>query len=175
MEELRRVLAEILNKDLGQIILSNSRDASVATKAKIRPVLIGDTLKFQETRYRGTQVFHENYTAEDMALQIEQELQELFRQGEMSAKAMDATVLVSKKGKMTVKTKRKAQAGKDGAATAGSEIQSQGGDVEGLEQLSHNRKKTYLLPEGEPVDFLVHLGVQTPDGRVTKNRYDKFR
>lgn len=175
MEELRRVLAEILNKDLGQIILSNSRDASVATKAKIRPVLIGDALKFQETRYRGTQVFHENYTAEDMALRIEQELQELFRQGEMSAKAMDATVLVSKKGKMTVKTKRKAQVGKAGAATAGSKIQNQGGDVEGLEQLSHNRKKTYLLPEGEPVDFLVHLGVQTPDGRVTKNRYDKFR
>ena len=41
--------------------------------------------------------------------------------------------------------------------------------------LAHDRTKQYLLPEGEPVDFLVRLGVQTPDGRVTKNRYDKFR
>lgn len=41
--------------------------------------------------------------------------------------------------------------------------------------LSHNRTKQYILEEGKPVDFLVGLGVQTPDGKVTKNRYDKFR
>ncbi len=41
--------------------------------------------------------------------------------------------------------------------------------------LSHNRKKHYLLEEGIPVPFLVQLGVMTPDGRVVKARYDKFR
>ena len=40
---------------------------------------------------------------------------------------------------------------------------------------SHNRKKHYLLEEGVPVPFLVQLGVMTPDGRVVKARYDKFR
>ncbi|MBR6478111.1 MAG: SAM-dependent methyltransferase, partial [Lachnospiraceae bacterium] len=126
----------------------------------IRPVLIGDALKFQETRYQGTKVFHENYDRDQMAQRIEEELTTLFRQGEMSGKELTATVLVSKKGKMTVKSRRKAQSGKE---------------EDRLEQLSHNRKKTYLLPEGEPVDFLVKLGVQTPNGQVTKNRYDKFR
>ena len=41
--------------------------------------------------------------------------------------------------------------------------------------MQHNRTKQYILMEGKPVDFLVGLGVQTPDGTVTKNRYDKFR
>ncbi|MBR6477444.1 MAG: hypothetical protein IKS85_03255, partial [Lachnospiraceae bacterium] len=76
MEELQRLLALVLNENLEQVILSNSRDAAVATKAKIRPVLIGENLKFQETRYQGTKVFHENYSAEEMAQRIEQELTE---------------------------------------------------------------------------------------------------
>lgn len=39
----------------------------------------------------------------------------------------------------------------------------------------HDRKKRYLLEEGVPVPFLVELGVMTPDGKVRKSRYDKFR
>ena len=39
----------------------------------------------------------------------------------------------------------------------------------------HDRKKRYLLEEGTPVPFLVELGVMTPDGKVRKSRYDKFR
>ena len=39
----------------------------------------------------------------------------------------------------------------------------------------HDRRKRYLLEEGTPVPFLVELGVMTPDGRVRKSRYDKFR
>ena len=64
MEELRILLQKILNKDLQQIILSNSRNPEQIQKVKIRPVLIRDELLFQETRYKGTQVFHENYTAD---------------------------------------------------------------------------------------------------------------
>lgn len=66
MEELRILLQKILNKDLQQIILSNSRNPEQIQKVKIRPVLIRDELLFQETRYKGTQVFHENYTAAQM-------------------------------------------------------------------------------------------------------------
>ena len=39
----------------------------------------------------------------------------------------------------------------------------------------HDRQKRHLLPEGEPVPFLVELGVQTPDGRVRSQRRGKFR
>jgi SAM-dependent methyltransferase len=40
---------------------------------------------------------------------------------------------------------------------------------------AHDRKKQYLLEEGIPVPFLVELGVMTPDGKVRKSSYDKFR
>ena len=82
MEELRILLQKILNKDLQQIILSNSRNPEQIQKVKIRPVLIRDELLFQETRYKGTQVFHENYTAAQMTDGICAALQEQFRQGE---------------------------------------------------------------------------------------------
>ncbi len=42
-------------------------------------------------------------------------------------------------------------------------------------ELSHNRKKRYLLEDGVIYPFLVRLGVQNPDGTVKKQKYDKFR
>ena len=166
MEELRILLQKILNKDLQQIILSNSRNPEQIQKVKIRPVLIRDELLFQETRYKGTQVFHENYTAAQMTDGICAALQEQFRQGEFTAKSLQATALVSKKGKLTLKVKNNGVS-KTGKSTAP--------EQEDLQALSHNRTKHYILEEGKPVDFLVGLGVQTPDGRVTKARFDKFR
>ena len=166
MEELKILLQKILNKDLQQIILSNSRNPEQIQKVKIRPVLIRDELLFQETRYKGTQVFHENYTAAQMTDGICAALQEQFRQGEFTAKSLQATALVSKKGKLTLKVKN------NGASKAG---KSTAPEQEDLQALSHNRTKHYIIEEGKPVDFLVGLGVQTPDGRVTKARFDKFR
>ena len=42
-------------------------------------------------------------------------------------------------------------------------------------ELSHNRKKQYLLEDGVAYPFLVRLGVQSADGKVKKQKYDKFR
>jgi len=156
---LQELLPQILNKDLVQIILSNSQDKEFATKIKVRPILVKGELLFQETLYRGTQVFHENFTQEDMRVRIEKLLADNFKQGEFQASSMQATVLVSKKGKMTIKTKQ---------------LQKQTTQRD-LSELAHNREKQYILQEGTPVDFLVGLGVQTPEGKITKNRYDKFR
>lgn len=55
------------------------------------------------------------------------------------------------------------------------------GSVHGIELAAseslyyNNRKKNHVLPEGEPVPFLVSLGVMTAQGRVVASRYDKFR
>ena len=35
--------------------------------------------------------------------------------------------------------------------------------------------KKYLLPEDEPVPFLIRLGVQSAEGKIISKRYDKFR
>ena len=163
MDELRKLLQQFLNPNLIQAVLSNTKNPEAGTKLKIRPVLIKGELYFQETLYRGTQVFHENFKEPEMALRVEHYLTELFRQGEFKTASSEATVLVSKKGKITIKQKKTANA------------KSLPDNGTGLENLSHNRQKQYILQEGNPVDFLMGLGVQTPDGKIAKARYDKFR
>lgn len=158
MEELQKVLQEVLNADLEHIILSNTIDKEYATKIKIRPVELKGELLFQQTLYRGTQVFHHNYSAGEMEVQIVEALSGKMKQAEVKSNTLQATVLVSKKGKMTVKVKH---------------LQPKNTEVK--KDLSHNREKQYILKEGELVPFLVGLGVQTPEGKIAKNRYDKFR
>lgn len=160
MDKLREVFSRALNSDLNQIILSNSRNTGRAVKAKIRPVYIKDELKFQETLYRGTQVFHTNFTAAELTEQLIEYLTTLFQQAEVKCEDETLIILVSKKGTVTVKQKR---------GRAAEEADKPERD------LSHDRTKNYILPEGKPVDFLVALGVQLPDGTITKARYAKFR
>lgn len=164
MEELRTLLENMLTEGLEQIVLSNSVDLQAGIKVKIRPVLLKGDLKFQETLYRGTQVFHNNYNVSDMADRIAQYLCGQFRQAQMTSDRMTASVLVSKKGKMTVKTKSRLSDNTENVKKK---------DKKAV--LTHDRVKQYILEEGRPVDFLVGLGVQTPDGKVTKAKYDKFR
>lgn len=156
MEEIREALDELVTEELYQIILSNPRDKELGSKVKIRPVLIKGELYYQETLYIGTKVFHANYRREDIIVRIVEYFENNFKQGEISGTDATATVLISKKGKVTINKKCV---------------------VEKMVKnpMQHNRVKKYILEEGKPVDFLVGLGVQTSEGKVVKARYDKFR
>lgn len=155
MDELNGLLEEIIDEKLVQAVLSNSRDSAYGDRVKLRPVLLKGVLMFQSTRYVNTQVFHQNHSAEEACRLIGELLRDKFRQCEITAQDRSATILVSMKGKMTIKSRQTA-----------SNVPR---------ELSHNREKQYILKEGCPVEFLVGLGVQTPDGRIAKNKYDKFR
>lgn len=176
MSELQELLEQVLNQELIQMILSNTRDAAQGEKLKVRPVLIKGKLYFQETLYRDKKVFHTNYQKEEMKQRLEacMEKERLFRQAQITCESMDAVVLVSKKGAVSVKKKNKAK-NKKIAQQAEQTGQTEQTGAAYLQRLSHDRTKQYILPEGQPVDFLVELGVQSPDGRITKARYDKFR
>jgi len=107
MEKLRETFEQVLNERLIQMVLSNTRDAGRAAKIKVRPVFIKDELKFQETIYRGTQVFHGNFSVEEMRERLAEYMENLFRQAEISCETEGVTILVSKKGTVTVKRKKK--------------------------------------------------------------------
>ena len=156
MEQLKKILNDGINDNLYQIILSNPRKTGGVEKVKIRPVLVKGKLEFQETSYVGTKVFHENFSKEELTERILNALTESFKQGELENKAFRATVLISKKGKITVKTKKNV------------------GEKKEID-LSHNRVKQYILEEGTVVPFLVELGVQSKDGKIIKSKYDKFK
>ena len=156
MDERKELFRQVLNSDLIQIVLSNTLDSDRASKVRVRPVMIRGDVLFQETLYRGTQVFHGNFSSEEMCARLEEYMEALFRQAQIVCNGMEASVLVGKKGRVTIKRKKREQKPVSYS-------------------LSHNRTKQYILPEGEAVDFLVELGVQTPEGHITGRRYDKFR
>lgn len=41
--------------------------------------------------------------------------------------------------------------------------------------LSHDKKKNYIINEGDKVDFLIYLKVMSEDGKVYNSYYDKFK
>lgn len=160
METLRNHLDELLNEDLYQIIISNPRNKGEAFKIKIRPVLVKEQLLFQETVSKDTRVYHTNYAKEVMLDKIEEYMKQEFKQLEGDSITAHLVVLVSKKGKMTVKYSAKKKAVPESGIRP---------------NLSHNRAKRYILEEGIKVPFLMDLGVQTTEGKIVKSHYDKFK
>lgn len=153
--ELSELLNYALTSELSGMTISNVRNSELGEKIKIRPVLLKDQLKFQVTFYRGTKVIHKNYEKQELLVDIPLWLSEYFKQMQVEYADVQASVLVSKKGKITIKTK---QTGCKKAAV-----------------LEHNRKKKYILEEGTPVPFLVDLGVMSQNGKIVHAKYDKFK
>lgn len=155
MEELRKLLIECLNIDFLGATLSNPKSKDGITKIKVRPLLKKGNLIFQCELFKNNQAFHENYEAEAavnaLAVHMEQ-----FKQMQLETKQCRATVLVSKKGKVTIQKKKQNDCCKE-------------------VNLSHNRTKKYILEEGTKVPFLQDLGVMTEDGKIVRTKFDKFR
>ena len=61
MIEVRTLCEEQIGKELYQIIISNPKNTTDISKVKIRPIMLKNSIVFQVTEYKGTQVFHENY------------------------------------------------------------------------------------------------------------------
>lgn len=156
MEDLKEVLEQYLNEELQQIIISNPKDKGGVMKIHLRPVLLQHKLMFQVAQYTQKQVFHENMEKAE-ALQKVMKYMEDFKQLELSHSQAKVTVLVSKKGKVTLKKKL------------------QNNTCAEKRDLSHNRKKQYLLEPGVAVPFLQDLGVQTAEGKIVQSKYDKFK
>ena len=143
MNELKILLQNNLNIEFRTAVLSNPRQKDVAEKIKVRPLLKKDKLIFQIETFRNHQAFHRNAEPEEACVLLVEAMENM-RQMQMETREFSYTVLVSKKGKVTIKKKA--------AVCAGKEI-----------DLSHNRKKHYILEEGMPVPFLKDLGVMTEE------------
>ncbi len=155
MEEIRTLCEECIGENLYQIIISKAKNPDSFSKVKVRPLLMKGELMYQVSEIHGTQIFHINLQKEELIDRLTEYLSKDFLQAEISTSSLQATVLISKKGRITIKKKRQQKEDKI--------------------DLSHNKVKNYILQEGIPVPFLVDLGIQTADGKVVKSRYDKFR
>lgn len=158
MKTIKQFLEEQINDQLIQAVLSSPRTSGGPSKIKIRPISLKGDVRYQASATHGTRVLHTNYTREEAIAFMEEEIRSVFTQLQTQGLKADGTILVSKKGKITIKTKAK-----------------QIPDAGPVQILAHNRVKKYILKEGIPVPFLIDLGVMTPQGKVIASKYDKFR
>ena len=156
MEELRALLEACLDESLLQMVVSGQKTKDAVRKIKIRPMLQRGSLVFQAALWDGKKEFHKNFGKQEMIASLTAWMSRDFKQLQIDATELTASVLVSSKGKVTIRKKKC-------------------GKARPQADLSHNRTKQYLLAEGTPVPFLVKLGVMTPEGKVVRAKYDKFR
>jgi SAM-dependent methyltransferase len=157
MEKLQELLEDLVQKQsLTQATLNNVRkkDPAGYSKVDIKPVKLRDELYYQFSYYYSQKVQHENVPQSEAASTMFRLFEEIFKQGLVHTQEADYQILISKKFKVTILKKQATRT---------------------KVELTHNRKKQYLLEEGTPIPFLVELGVMTPEGKVVAKRYDKFR
>lgn len=123
-------------------------------KITVRPVIIKDEKVIQLEKYTETKVFHENVTYENAGKIIIELIRNEYRNINIFSEDSDYQFIVSKKGsvKMTEKEPSKE-----------------------LRIEDHNKKKQYIINEGEPCSFLIELGVMNQEGYVYAKKYDKFK
>lgn len=156
MKTIQEFLEEQISENLILAVLSGSRKKDIPTRVRIRPVELKGRILYQASSTVGQKVLHSNYTREELLSYMEKCLSGDYSQLQIQGRCSDGSVLVSKKGKQTIKVKPH-------------EVK------ENVKILSHNRVKQYILPEGIPVPFLVDLGVMSPEGKVHVSSYDKYK
>lgn len=153
---IQETFQHCITDELYDAVLSNALSKDGIIKLKVRPIMLQKQLYFQIEEHTQKQVFHKNLEADQACIYLTQQMTEKFRQAQIQTAKEQITILISKKGKVTIKSKK------------------QTNPLPNI-SLTHNRQKNYIIEEGTPVPFLIDLGVMKTDGSIVRTKYDKFR
>ena len=153
VETVRQGLEEILSLPLVRLTVSNPRGGEYK-KITARPMEVKGQPVLQLEKFTETQAFHENLPMDQANHRLEG-LMEQYGQLDATCQGAVFCLKISKKGKLF--------------------FQKQAAKTLAPVPAAHNRQKQYILSEGMIVPPLVDLGVLTPDGRIVKAKYDKFK
>jgi len=155
-EEMKTQLTErILQQQLVTATISQPRMKSNEVKRiKLKPILLKDVYHIQ-IEYQFERILkHENVPLEDFPERFALFFNE-YRQAHIDFIDEKVQIQLSKKNKVLWKSDK---------SVAPKQI-----------NLAHNRQKNYLLKEEQPYPFLIRLGVQSEEGKIKKQKYDKFK
>ncbi|MBR0040452.1 MAG: SAM-dependent methyltransferase [Oscillospiraceae bacterium] len=156
MADLNRELAAALPL-LQKAVFSQPTEGAEYQKVTLRPVTIKGKDYFQMEGFRDNKAFHRNLSREETLALADESLAGRYRQ----------VLLMSGDGAAQYVLRRDGSYKKSGKSA----VPRPGGEA----AYTHDREKRYLLAEGENIPALVDLGVFTPDLRIVKAKYDKYR
>lgn len=122
-------------------------------KITAKVILLKDIPLIQFTAYKQNKAYHTNCPLDEAVDYITTQCTN-FKQWTISTSQKDYQALINKKGKATIK-----QFAPSKEATYS----------------EHNRKKQYILDNDKSRDFLIHLGIMTPEGQIKPSKYDKYK
>ena len=134
-------------------VLSSPLDKSSPEKVAIKPLVIKGLRCYQKTEFIGQKAIHHNLSQKECLVFLFKSISQ-FKQTYLYTTTADYQILANKKQQLTILKK----------APTKSPL-----------SLQHNRQKNYILTEGKPIPFLVHLGIMNAAGKVHAQKMDKFK
>jgi len=157
MQNIIELMGKVTNEEtIIKATFSGVRQKSEKTfnKVTIKKVIIKNEEKHQFEYFYDKNVEHKNLSKDETQAEMTQLIETYFKQAVINTVDSDYQILVSKKG--IAKILKKAATRK-------------------FEEPTHNKKKKYILNEGELTPFLIELGIMTAQGKIVNAKYDKFK
>lgn len=156
---MARIVEELISAlpRLQKAVFSQPTDGALYSRVTLRPVSLKGRTLFQLEGIRDSKAFHENLEEDALLRTVADALDGRYRQVLILSGEGAAQYVLRRDGSYR-KSAKSAVARPGGAAAQ-----------------AHDREKHYLLAEGENIPALVDLGVFTPDLRIVKARYDKYK
>ncbi|MCH2203162.1 MAG: SAM-dependent methyltransferase [Fuerstiella sp.] len=145
---------------LQRVVLSQPtrRSQTTTNRVEIRPIMLKEKQFYQWSGLRGSQAFHENHDPQAILTALRASIGISYRHIHLAVEGRQWSARFSRRGKCRLIQEKHA------STPSNSSIST-----------DHNRKRQYLIPEGQPVPFLVQTGIMTPTGQVRSRHFHKFR
>lgn len=128
--------------------------AARAEKLSVRPVEIAGRRRYQLAERRGQQEFHRNLDMDDLLGLVAAEIPVNFARADLYTSSADLFLRLTGRREPRLTRRKPSRT---------------------VPALAHDRRKQYLIPEGQPCAFMQAIGVMTPAGQVRAARQAKFR
>lgn len=128
-------------------IVFSDRKSGDFNKVIIKPIILKSTKNIQIESFKDNKAFHKNIDLNNLQ-ELENILKEYienFKQILLQIEGSDIS-FIRKKESNLVKSSNE-----------------------------HNKKKQYILNEGDKIDFLIELGLMSVEGKILKSSYNKFK
>ena len=154
---MKEILSYIIeNRILQKITLSKCVDKEITRTTGRLIEIKGNVYLALESFYTNGKTIQKNISADQAVEKLLQLIPDCYKQANLITANGNCEIKVSKNDKITVIDRVK--------RTESKEV-----------NLSHNRKKQYIIPDNTPVDFLIALGVQDENGCIFDKKRSKFR
>lgn len=168
--QLRQILNDcVAQQTLRQVVLSRPRQTSQdVRRIDVRPVRLRAGVRFQFASQTATQEFHRNEEPGSTADEIWKLISADFRDLRIVTVTETWEARFSRKNECSL---RRVHVTPEPASRSSASAD----DAAAEQDLSHNRQRAYLIPDGVPCPFLIRTGIMSASGQVYAKHFHKFR